>query len=240
MSMNFSEFKRILGAEPRSGDPELQRARHSSPEFEQAATEAALFETKLDRAVALSAPVGLMEDILAISQQPATQPARKKWLPMALAASVLIAVGAAGLTWNMSRGWDSVEEYVMEHYRHDGDKFINLAVGNPATDIQAVLAKLNVEASPALAGIVGLIKYCPTPDGKGVHMILNTQDGPVTVIYMPDTTVIDRELLAFDGMEAILVKMHKGSAAIIGPDARRVSSLYATVQSSILPLPGSS
>ena len=240
MSMNFSEFKRFLGAEPRNGYPEIQRARHSSPEFEQAAAEAELFETKLDRAVAVPTPAGLIEDILAISQQPATQPAGKKWLPMAMAASVLIAVGAAGLTWNMSRGWDSVEEYVMEHYRHDGDKIINLADSSPITDIQAVLAELNVEASPALAEIVGLIKYCPTPDGKGVHMILNTQDGPVTVIYMPDTTVIDRELLAFDNMEAILVKMQKGSAAIIGHDAKHVSSLYATVQSSILPLPGSS
>jgi len=160
MSMNFSEFKRFLGAEPRSGDPEIQRARHSSPEFEQAAAEAELFETKLDRAVAVPAPAGLIEDILAISQQPATQPAGKKWLPMAMAAAVLIAVGAAGLTWNMSRGWDSVEEYVMEHYRHDGDKIINLADSSPTTDIQAVLTELNVEASPALAEIVGLIKYC--------------------------------------------------------------------------------
>jgi hypothetical protein len=240
MSMNFSEFKRFLGADPRSGDPEIQHARHSSPEFEQAAAEADLFEKKLDRAVAVPVPVGLIENILAISQQPATQPAGRKWLPMALAASVLIAVGAAGLTWNMNRGWDSVEEYVMEHYRHDGDKFINLAEAGSDTDIQAVLAELNVEASPQLAEIVGLIKYCPTPDGKGVHMILNTQDGPVTVIYMPDTPVIDRELLAFDGMEAILVDLKKGSAAIIGPDAELVSSLYATVQGSILPLPGSS
>ena len=33
MSMNFSEFIRQLGAEPRSQDPEFLRARQSSPEF---------------------------------------------------------------------------------------------------------------------------------------------------------------------------------------------------------------
>ena len=85
-----------------------------------------------------------------------------------------------------------------------------------------------------------MIKYCPTPDGKGVHMILNTETGPVTVFYMPDTQVTDKELLAFDNMEAILVDLQSGSAAIIGPDQQLISSLYNLVQDSILPTPGNS
>ena len=39
MSMNFSDFKRLLGADPRSQDPETLRARQSAPEFETAALE---------------------------------------------------------------------------------------------------------------------------------------------------------------------------------------------------------
>ena len=37
MSMSFTEFKRLLGTDPRSRDSEFQRARASSPEFEKAA-----------------------------------------------------------------------------------------------------------------------------------------------------------------------------------------------------------
>ena len=208
-----------MGAEPRNRDPEFLSARQSSPEFESAASEAGLFEDKLERAVLIPVPTGLLDEIL--GSQPAIRQRlrrRTKWWPMAMAASVLIAVGAVGITWKTSNSWASVEEYVVSHYRHDGEKFTNLADGGSATDIQAVLSELNVEAAPALADIVGLIKYCPTPDGKGVHMILNTQIGPVTVIYMPETDVVDREMLAFDGLEAILVDMKKGSAAIIGPE----------------------
>lgn len=240
MSMNFSEFILKLGAEPRNRDPEFLSARQSSPEFENAASEAGLFEDKLERAVLIPVPTGLLDEIKAVSRQSEAPARRTKWWPMAMAASVLIAVGAVGITWKTSNSWASVEEYVVSHYRHDGEKFTNLADGGSATDIQAVLSELNVEAAPALADIVGLIKYCPTPDGKGVHMILNTQTGPVTVIYMPETDVVDREMLAFDGLEAILVDMKKGSAAIIGPNEQRVTSLYAIVQDSILPLPGSS
>jgi hypothetical protein len=240
MSMNFSEFKRLLGAEPRSTDPELLRARHSSPEFEQAALEAEQFEEKLERAAAIPAPDGLLDDIKAISSQ-ARGPSREKgWWPMALAASVLIAVGAAGMAWNMNRGWDSVEEYLVDHYRHDGEKMAAMAGSASTGEVQSVLSQLNVQASPVLADIVGVIKYCPTPDGKGVHMVLNTENGPVTVIYMPETEVTDREMLAFDDVEALLVDLQKGSAAIIGPGTASVTGLYAVVHDSILPSPGNS
>ena len=46
MSMNFSEFKKLLGADPRNSDPETLRARESGPEFEEAAAEAEAFEKK--------------------------------------------------------------------------------------------------------------------------------------------------------------------------------------------------
>jgi len=238
--MNFSEFKRLLGAEPRSGDPEFQRARHSSPEFEELAADAERFEKKIERATLIPAPDGLMEDIMAITRQPSEPVKSRGWWPMALAASVLLAVGAAGLTWNMNRGWDSVEDYLVYHYRHDGEKVMARADGGTASDVQAILSRLDVQASPSLADIVGVIKYCPTPDGNGVHMILNTETGPVTVIYMPQTNVTDGEMLTFDNVEAVLVELQSGSAAIIGPDKQLISSLSGIVQDSLVPLPGNS
>ena len=238
MSMNFSEFIRQLGAEPRSQDPEFLRARQSSPEFLQAAEEADAFEEKLTRAMDLQLPDDMMESILQISRNPAGAAATETtpwWRSMALAAGILIAVGAAGITWNMNRGWDSVDEYLADHYSHDGPSLVAHAGGKTTKDIQAIFALFNVEATPELAEIVSVIKYCPTPDGKGVHMVLNTSEGPVTVIYMPATEVIDRETLEFDGMQALLVSLEKGSAAIIGTGSQSISALYSVVQDSIIP-----
>ncbi len=236
MSMNFSEFIRQLGAEPRSRDPEFLRARQSSPEFLQAAKEADAFEEKLARAMDLQLPDDMMESILQISRNPAGAAVTTPWWrSMALAAGILIAVGAAGITWNMTRGWDSVDEYLADHYSHDGPSLVARAGGKTTKDIQAIFALFNVEATPELAEIVSVIKYCPTPDGKGVHMVLNTSEGPVTVIYMPATEVIDHETLEFDGMQALLVSLEKGSAAIIGTGSQSISALYSVVQDSIIP-----
>jgi len=263
--MDFSEFLRQLGADPHSRDPEFLRARQSSPEFQQAAEAAEAFETRLERAMVLTAPEGLLNDILEIGGEsvPASagdphhigsRTSRSRtsgsrtsgsrtsgshssgWRSMALAAGILVAVGAAGITWNMNRGWDSVDQYLAEHYSHDGDSLVNKAVKEPAANVQELFAQFAVQAAPELAGIVSVIKYCPTPDGKGIHMVLNTQEGPVTLIYMPETDVIDHETLEFGGMKALLVGLEKGSAALIGTEAQSISTLYSVVHESIVPM----
>lgn len=236
MSMNFSEFIRQLGAEPHSQDPEFLRARQSSPEFLQAAQEADAFEKKLTRAMDLPLPADMMESIMQISRNPAgAAVATPWWRSMALAAGVLIAVGAAGFSWNMNRGWDSVNEYLADHYSMDGPKLIARAIGRTTQDIQTIFALFDVGAAPELEEIISVIKYCDTPDGKGIHMVLNTSEGPVTVIYMPATEVNDHETLEFDGMQALLVNLQKGSAAIIGTGSQGISTLYSFIQDSILP-----
>ena len=103
MSMNFSEFKRLLGAEPRSGDPEFLRACQSSPEFEREAAEAQRLRTSWI-APWHSGTCGLIEDLMTISQQPPAMTGNRRWLKFALAASLFVAVGAAGLVWKMNQG----------------------------------------------------------------------------------------------------------------------------------------
>ncbi|MCP4047833.1 MAG: DUF3379 domain-containing protein, partial [Gammaproteobacteria bacterium] len=85
--MNFSEFKKLIGADPLNRDSETLRARNSAPEFEAAAAEAKAFEEKLQSALLIQPPDDLLGSIKAISQQPVK---RRNWIPLALAASLLI------------------------------------------------------------------------------------------------------------------------------------------------------
>lgn len=235
MSMDFSEFLRRMGAEPRSKDPEILSARQSGPEFEQAAQAAEDFERQLDRAIDLPAPEELLSQLREISRQNPPTPVFR-WRSMAIAAGLLIAVGAAGITWNMNRGWESVDQYLVEHYHHDGDKLLAKAGQGTADDVQAIFSTFDVKVRPELAQIISVIKYCPTPDGKGVHMVLNTEEGPVTVIYMPETDVEDHGTVEFDSMSALLVGLDKGSAALIGADSQSIFRVYSVVHDSIIPV----
>ena len=237
MSMDYSEFKRLLGADPRNQDPAFLRARESSPEFRDAAAEADRFEAQLQQALALEPPAGLVEELCRIPLLDGRPQGKKgaRW-PLAMAASILVAIGAAGLLWESKPVWDTVPEYVMEHYRHDGALLLASANDRVAADASDVLAAFGAEATPALAGLVNVVKVCPTPDGKGVHMVVNTERGLITVIYMPETAVTDGERLAFDDREALLVALPKGSAVIIGAGEQGISDFHAMVQGAILPV----
>jgi hypothetical protein len=230
MSMNFSEFKKLIGADPLNRDAETLRARQSSPEFEAAAAEAEAFEEKLQAAVLVSPPDDLLNQIKSISQQPAR---RRSWVPLALAASLLVFFGAAGLVWKQTHQWDSVEAYVADHYSHDGSAVLAKA-GEKLSDqdIAKVLSRLNARADEQLTGLITFIKFCPTPDGRGAHMVVSTDQGPVTIIYMPEVQATDGEVVRFDQMHASLVNLEHGSAAIIGSQSQNVDDLVVMVRDS--------
>ena len=231
MSMSFSEFKKLMGADPGNRDPETLRARRSGPEFEAAAAEAEAFEKKLRGALHVQPPADLLSRIQGISREPAR---KRNWIPLALAASLLVFAGAAGLVWKQTRSWDSIESYLAEHYAHDGSKVLSLAGEKmPDGDIAKVLARLDAAAGKQLTGIIAFIKFCPTPSGRGAHMVVMTEQGPMTVIYMPDVPVIDGEMVAFDQMHASLVNLESGSAAVIGSQSQNVEKLVAMVRDSL-------
>lgn len=232
MSMNFSEFKRLIGADPWNRDPETLRARNSAPEFEQAAQDAEAFEQKLQSALQVQAPGDLLADIQRISQQPVR---RRNWMPLAMAASLVIAVGAMGIVWNQSRQWESVEAYLADHYSHDGASVLGHASESVSgQDINRIMAGLNASAGQQLTGMIKFIKYCPTPDGRGAHMVVSTEQGPMTIIFMPKTQVVDGEMVEFDQMHAYMVDLEQGSAAIIGKTSQPLKTLEAVVRNSII------
>ena len=235
MSMNFSEFKRLIGADPWNQDPETLRARNSAPEFEQAASDAEAFERKLQSALQVQAPADLLKDIKKITQQPSK---RRNWMPLALAASLVIAVGAVSMVWKQSQQWDSVEAYLADHYSHDGDDVLAHTSDASEQDIaemtNRIMASLNASAGQQLTGRIKFIKYCPTPEGRGAHMVVSTDQGPMTIIFMPGTQVTDGEMVEFDQMHAYMIDLEHGSAAIIGRRSQPVKSLEALVRNSLI------
>jgi len=236
MSISFSEFQRLLGADPANQDPAFLQARQSSAEFIEAARAADRLERQLRAAMALPAPADLVSELrkLTISKPSSRSP---HWGVWAMAASVLLVVAIAGLNWRaVAPGpqWDSVESYVVDHYGADGAVLLEKATLEQAGDANQILAPFSVSLTPEMAQRVGFVKYCPTPDGRGVHLVLNTEQGAVTIMFMPKTGVVDGQVMTFDDMQALLVSLIHGSAAIIGTRTQQLSGLRSAVQESFV------
>lgn len=232
--MNFSDFKRLLGADPYCQDPGFLRARNSGGEFTEAAAAADKFEHKLQQALSLDTPAGLQAEIL--QNVHAVPRWRMTAWPMALAASLFMMVGAAAVfTWQQGQVTD-LEAYVLNHYQLDGNRLLEQA-REPASmeRIQAIMASVNASTDKNLAAQVYFIKNCPTPDGQGAHLVVMTEQGPVTVFYLPATDIQDQKSFEMPGMHALLVDLQHGAAAIIGPSMDSVQSVAQLLDRGVLP-----
>jgi hypothetical protein len=236
MYMNFSDFRKLLGADPWNRDPETLRARHSDPEFEREAMAAEVFERKLQATLDVAVDDRLADELLALVETPVVRHNPPRWL--ALAASVVLVAGVTAVLWQQFSQPRDVHVYVAHHLAHDGaDLLADLARSVDSQDTQRTLAQFGVMAEPQLAERVRLIKFCPTPNGKGAHMVIEGADGPVHLIYMPETPVTDGEEFGFDGLLTHLVRLDKGSAALIGGSRDQLAGLDRLVRESIQPLP---
>ncbi len=234
--MNRSEFEQSLGAEPRDTARRYREEGDTDTGRDRAVAAAEAFEDRLE--LALRLPVDestLLDTVLATPNT--TRPSRPPaWL--GIAASVVLLLGLGALAWWRLSPTESVADYVQEHYRHDGAGVLARAgqTTDPA-DVTTVLTRLGAGADPRLASDITFIKFCPTPDGRGAHMVMRTDDGPVTVIFMPKVTVAEPMLLRFDGVEAQVVALDAGSAAIIGAGGEAASVLSTRLREGLKPLP---
>jgi hypothetical protein len=156
-----------------------------------------------------------------------------------MAAGVLLALGvtAASLYQSAFR-WDSIDAYIVDHWAVDGTAFVELADGQPVNPTTAaeLFASYGVEVSPALAGSIDILGACRTPGSRGAHMVVHTDQGPVTVIFMPKVASVDGHTLAFEGLLAQTLQLEKGSAVIIGPTQASIDPVYAMTRDGIRPI----
>ncbi|MDX1554400.1 MAG: DUF3379 family protein [Xanthomonadales bacterium] len=237
--MNFSDFKLTLGADPRSKDPDFLRARLADPELRVAAEEALAFEDKLDAALAVDVPSDLLDRISAIpSEAPQVEPQRQnRWAWLAAAAVVVAGVGFASYTWYESTFyWENVDDYIVEHWADDGNEFLQQADGQPDPNAEALFARFDVEISSELAARIDFIHACRTPGSRGAHMIITTENGPVTLIFMPEVDTDNGHILAMSDQVAATLPLERGSAVIIGPSEETITPIYLMARAGIRPV----
>jgi len=233
MSMNFSEFKQILNSDPTSQEPDFLAARRSDPEFVLAAAASDAFEQRLKKASRLPVDPALTDRLGALPQ--AARQSESSLLfrfRYALAASVLLALSAVLLMPQLQQPQESVEAFVARHFGLDGHGLLEQAGIPQGEELAAILAAFDLQMDPRLAAQVQFVKYCPTPEGMGVHLVLNSPQGRVTVLFMPGLVVAEGEQFAFNDTAAKLINLpgRNVSAAIIGQPGQLTPALALAVE----------
>ena len=242
--MNLLEFKRRLMTDPGDRSEEMRVARATDGEFAAAAEASDRFEAKLHQALNVPAPHGLAETII-LRQSLEQDSRRPRWPQLsALAAALALAVAVTTFTmWPGQTPMGDLQQHLAWHWQHDGPQVLATAAGRTQADpnqIQQVLAEFGIQLEPEMLEQVRLTKFCPTPDGAGAHIVLNTESGPVTLYYMPRTRVPSSptRMHLEDGMEAVALNVERGSLAVIAETGTDTPQLAREIARQLAFAPG--
>jgi len=196
--------------------------------------EAMIFEKTLKAAFEIKTPDNLKDSIvLRQTTHTTSMPTFQKY---AIAATILLSFIVVSSFWYVKNlypsGSVSVEKFITAMVALESN--VNMA-NNPISleKVNQVFADYNAELRSDV-GKVHFVHDCHTPGGTGVHMVIATAEGPVTIYYMPNTTIengrVDFEI---DENKAVLVAMEKGSAAIVANTQQQIASIEPMLQDNL-------
>ena len=226
--MNYFEFKQQLLKDSFTKDEEFHRLRKEDLRCAKAYDEAMAFEKKLKQALNVKVPDNLKDSI--VLRQTTAHVLQTSMRRYAIAATMFLSFVIASAAWYVKQP-GPIEEFVINELKKKPEVFISQQ-DLPRQEVEALFASLNTKVSEDL-GQVRFMKTCPTPGGTGVRMVLMTDSGPVTILYMPNTELkqqVDFELNNYKGR---VVAMENGAAAIIGTNASQISYMENKIQSSL-------
>ena len=169
-------------------------------------------ERTLQQAVAVEAPDGLADRILAGSRSRVAQPL-KLW---ALAASVVLSLGLGVQYWHTAPDRERVA-LAVEHVMHEPEALMSTRLIEPQR-VSQVLESFGAEVKVPMTA-VRYVKLCPVPGGTGWHIVFDTPKGPATLLLLPQKDERVRTITASHrGMGVHVEPGGQGMVAVVAGD----------------------
>lgn len=210
--MDDLEFRRRISAQPNSTEKELLEFAEQHPERQAFIDDMQAFDVQLSGALDIPVPAGLAERILANTeahaqndapiteqrfteqtnattlQQPtdnvieASSRFKRARLPLAMAASLLVAVGAFFFSSEQNIAY-AAGEHALAHVYYE----INSLQKTEAISLATVNEKFAVLGGhlDELPGKVTYLMFCDFKGQKGLHLVFESDYGPMTVFIVP-------------------------------------------------------
>jgi hypothetical protein len=197
MSNECTHFRIAIGGEPRMLSPEVSAHLATCAACRQFHAETVTLDGRVRAALEL--PLAKFRK--------ATPPARR----FALAASVVLAMILAGGFW-LLRPQSALAGEVLDHVRHEAGSWAAHDVLS-AGEIAAVLQKAGVQFDSSMPVVYA--SACPFRGHSVPHLVVQTANGPMTVMLLAHESVTSRREFSSDGYRGVLLPAGQGSVAVL-------------------------
>jgi hypothetical protein len=229
--MNCLAFRRQLAVDPGTPHEVFRAHRDACAGCAEAYARAATFEQSLRSALAVPVPEGLAERVLlrqTTDQRVEARKASPGWLALAAAVVLSLAAGALGYHDLAPRDLGAMS---IAHLPHEPQALT--ARGDvPADQVRQAFARYQV-ALAAAPQPVSYVHNCPVGANHAVHMVVQRDEGPVTVLYYADRKEPQRSEFRRDGMAGRAVPMAQGTLVLLASQERSFDALEAAWRGSL-------
>lgn len=227
--MNYFEFRQQLLRDSFTKDEEFHRLRKQDLRCAKAYEEAMTFEKTLKAAFNVKVPDNLKDSI--VLRQTTAHAVQRSVRRYAIAATVFLSFVVATAAWYIKQP-SPVEQFIAQSFKLESNTPIS---SQPValSEVKKVFAAFQANVNGDI-GEVRFIHKCHTPGGTGVHFVVATDAGLVTIYYMPNTQ-LEKERINFkiNNEKAILVALEKGSLAIIADNEQQLAFIEPKLQNNL-------
>jgi hypothetical protein len=156
------------------------------------------------------------------------------WRPWALAASVLLAMLAVLSVW-LLRPSDTLAHEVVAHVRQEPDSWLahqQLDAHSIDETLRGAGVKLDITSDR-----ISYAQSCWFHGHYVPHLVVQTAQGPVTVMILRNQRVSGRHSFQESGMSGVIVPAPRGSIAVVSRGGANLETLATQMQQDVRWLP---
>lgn len=241
--INCADYRRAVLADLRSADPLLRLHRDGCRECLEYTQRLLRFEGRLERAMRVSVAAAGAARVVPLrapaaaraSAAPGGLRARRGWL--AIAASVLIVVAAAGGLW-LAQPHSSLAADVVAHMAGEPQAWARTDIPAAAPELAQALGDAHLRLDPG-AGMVSYARSCQFRGHRVPHLVVQTEMGPVTVMVLAHESVSKPERFAEQGYHGVILPVPgRGSLAVLArgrnPSPDMLKQIASRVQDALV------
>ena len=153
----------------------------------------------------------------------------RRWVQFGAAAALVIATAL----WLGVRGPSELPAAVMAHVHHEPASLVRTERAVPAPQIDEVLRQASAELTRPV-GLVTYVKLCPFRGHMVAHFVVQGEEGPVTVLLLPEENVVRTTPVRDEGFVGTLVPLEiGGSIAIVGEPRESLDAIRDRLVSAV-------
>lgn len=216
--MNCEQCRTLIGAEPNSTNPDLLAHLEQCPECAKYREEMQAMDRLIYRALAVdvAAPSSITELEQAKAKRIAA--AGNKSRVWRMAASVLITASLVVATslWLLAPR-ESLAAEAIEHVQHELPSLIRTNNTVDPLSLDKILAKSRIRLKPGETR-VSYAMSCQFRGHSIPHLVVQSEQGPVTVLVMTEAERQEREEIDEDGFQGVILPAPRGVIVVLGKD----------------------